>query len=84
MEYLHPIFEVRQKKMYDLIFIVIKQLCVPRAVVTALSLVEKLILGPVKAVKTLVGIFNGMGMNHVEKNGYPLFMCGIDKLFQIV
>ena len=68
--------------MNDLVFIVIEKLGVPSGVISALALVEILVMRAVEIIKSVAAVFNGVGMNDVQKHGNAHIMRGVDEPFK--
>ena len=63
-----PVFQVGQQEVQHLVLTVVKDLGVPGGMVPLAPCVEELVVGAVKLVDALPGIFGGVGMDHVQKH----------------
>ena len=84
MELGHPVFEVGQQEVDDLVFVVVEALGIPGGVLTLTARMEELVVGAVKLVDALPGVLAGVGVNHIQKHGNAQLMGPVNEGFQLL
>ena len=83
MEFVEPVFDVRQQEMFDLRFAVIEQFGIPVGLLAGRTGKRIMVIGPVQFVETFVDILDIMRLHQVHHYRKPQFMCPFDQRFQI-
>ena len=80
----HPVFQVGQQEVNDLVFVVVEALGIPGGVLTLTAGVEELVVGAVKLVDALPGVLAGVGVDHIQKHRNAQLMSPVDEGFQLL
>ena len=84
VEFLEPIFAIRQQEMNHVIFSVIETEAVPSGVFVAVAFIEELIWVAGEITETFDFIFDGVTVNDVHDNAETHLVSGVDQLFKFV